>query len=133
MGMARPSPTGLVEGPAAARKGGRFDATYRLMPDTLAVLEPFRRPEGLILYWDSCESRFYQLYRDLLIRAGLPSNRYCKPQRLRRSHASWLQAAGGDATASLGHQSPAVTRRAYLDASIISPGAAIALPFRVLD
>jgi len=119
--------------PASARKGGRFDATYRLMPDTLAVLEPFRRPEGLILQWDSCESRFYQLYRELLIRAGLPSNRYCKPQRLRRSHASWLQSAGGDATASLGHQSPAVTRRAYLDPAVISPGAAISLPFRVLD
>lgn len=37
---------------------------------------------------------------------------------LRKSHASYLEAAGGDATESLGHSNRRLTQTVYLDASI---------------
>lgn len=125
--------TGWISVPASARKGQRRDAFYRFQPDTLGVVLPFARDFGPLLNWDHHRTRFWQLYGELLTRAGLPNTRYDKPQKIRRSHGSWLAAAGGDATASLGHSDPRVTRAAYLDPRIVSPAPSGQLPFRVLD
>lgn len=124
--------TGWVSVPAYARKGQKRDACYRLQPDTMAVLSTFRRPTGPILGWDYHASRFWQLYSELLTRAGLPNSRYDKPQKMRRSHGSWLAAAGGDATGSLGHLDSATTRQHYLDPRIVAPSPSSQLPFRLL-
>jgi hypothetical protein len=61
----------------------------------------------------------------------LPTDRSCKPQKMRRSHASHLKAAGGDATASLMHESDSTTRKSYLDPSITDSPPAAKL-FRIL-
>jgi integrase len=136
--------TGWISVSADVRKGKRSDRVYRLLPDTLALLRSLQRHNGLVLGYDLHErqrdggpergpSRVHQIYKELLQRAGLPDSRYDQPQKLRRSHGSWLAAAGGDATASLGHSSPVTTRRSYLDPSIAAPSPAERLPFRVLD
>lgn len=68
----------------------------------------------------AAESKLFRL-------AGLPSGRDCKPQRLRRSHATHLKAAGGDPTLALGHSSEEVTRRYYLDPVILGDESPAAL------
>lgn len=126
--------TGWLRVPADARKGRRKPATYRLMPDTLGLLASFRKSSGLILGFELVPSRFYQLYKRLLIDAGLPSDRYSKPQKIRRSHASWLAAAGGNATDSLHHSDPKTTSRFYIDRTIAGgPAPSSLLPFRILQ
>ena len=124
--------SGWLSVPADARKARRKDAVYRLQPDTLAILAPISRPVGLVLGWTLHRSRFWQLYHELLSSAELPNTRYDKPQRLRRSHASWLASAHGDATASLGHSDARTTRESYLDPRICQPPASGLLPFRIL-
>lgn len=47
--------------------------------------------------------------------AGLPQDRQHKFHCLRRSHASYLAVAGGDASASLGHADPKIVRERYFD------------------
>jgi integrase len=135
---------GWISVPSDVRKGRRSDRVYRLLPDTLDLLRSFATPHGLLLGYDLHHrakpdgpergpSRVHQIYKELLQRAGLPDSRYDQPQKLRRSHGSWLAAAGGDATSSLWHTSPATTRRSYLDPSITAPAPAERLPFRVLE
>lgn len=51
--------------------------------------------------------------------AGLPVGRRNMFHKLRRSHATHLYAAGGDATVSLGHSSDYITRKCYLDPKYI--------------
>lgn len=111
--------------PAENRKGKRKDALYAIMPDTLAMLQRIDLGHELILPGIGSPSSFYKRYNCILERAGLPTDRRCKPQKMRVSHASWLKKRGGDATASLMHESDATTRRAYLDPSVCdSPPAA---------
>jgi excisionase family DNA binding protein len=123
---------GILTVPAEKRKGKTKDAAYQLMEDTLKCLERIRTPHPLIFFGLGHKSSFWQRYGRLLKRAGLPNNRYTKPQKLRRSHASWLKLAGGDATASLGHSTDAVTRQSYLDPTISNEAPASQL-FRILD
>lgn len=65
-----------------------------------------------------CPIHKRQLYHHLnhLLRdAGLPTDRWSKFHRLRRSHASYLKLAGGDARESLDHSSEEITRTRYYD------------------
>jgi integrase len=57
----------------------------------------------------------YSQYSVLLAKAGLPTDRHSKFHCLRKSHASYLHAAGGDSRASLGHSTEAVTIQHYHD------------------
>lgn len=63
-------------------------------------------------------SVYYHLDR-ILVAAGIPPESRNKFHALRRSHASYLHAAGGDATESLDHSDARVTRMYYLDPRII--------------
>jgi len=124
--------TGVMFVPAEVRKGKRKDALYTLMPDTMAALARLRiGASSLIFPGIGSWAAFYKRYSVILRRAGLPTDRSCKPQKMRRSHASHLKAAGGDATASLMHESDSTTRRAYLDPSICDSPPAARL-FRIL-
>lgn len=119
--------------PAECRKAQGKDACYTLGLDTATVLQAVRQQTRaeLILPGIGHISGFYRRYETLLKMAGLPTDRQSKPQRIRRSHASHLKAAGGDPTASLMHSSDAVTRRAYLDPSVCGEMPAERL-FRIL-
>ena len=104
---------------AESRKGKSRDAVYRLLPQCVAAIREIWLPERKLLFpWPYESSTFYLHYTRLLKRAGLPSGRHFKPQRMRRSFASYLEAAGGNATEALGHSTRRVTKRSYLDMRI---------------
>ena len=109
--------------PACIRKGRRKAAVYSLWPDLVAMLREMLPPHGpereLVFPWPWDQVTFYNHYRRLLIRAGLPTDRDCKPHRMRVSHATHRHLAGGDATLALGHANPATTRKSYLDLTLI--------------
>lgn len=104
---------------AEIRKGRRRDMLYRLLPQAVDSVREIYDPARKRLFpWPFCETTFYNHYGRILRQAGLPDDRYSKPQRMRRSFASHLEAAGGNATEALGHCSRGVTKRAYLDPRI---------------
>lgn len=105
--------------PASARKGRKKPMAYSLRPQTIASLQDIVRPQRQFVFewpWTLCT--FYNHYNRLLERAGLPNRRIDKPQKVRRSHASHLEARGGNATESLGHTSRRITVKNYIDPRI---------------
>lgn len=108
--------------PASIRKGKQKPAVYSLWPDLIAqlrrILPPFTKPRRKVFEWDRNICTFYNHYSRILLRAGLPDGRDCKPHRMRVSHATWTKVAGGDPTEHLGHSSDATTRKSYLDPTI---------------
>lgn len=109
--------------PAEIRKGGLKPRVYKLWPDTVEmfrmILPPHTKPRTVMFPWDKHQSSFYNHYKKLLVKAGLPHDRYCKPHRMRVSRASWIKKEGGDPTRELGHESEATTRKHYLDPSLL--------------
>lgn len=113
---------GILMIPAERRKGQSKPAVYDLHPIVRDWLDLIRQPaRELIWPWPYDRSRFYQLYRELVESAGLPWKPRTGPQKLRRTHATYVLASGGDPTASLMHSSPDVTQRFYLDTRIVRP------------
>lgn len=116
--------------PAEIRKGGRQDRAYKLAADTLAILGSIRRPQRkLILPWPFHHTTLYNHYRRIRRRAGLPYDRRSGFHRIRRTVATFFEAAGGNATELLGHSDRRVTR-GYLDPRLLKQPQAIDLLFR---
>lgn len=119
--------------PGEVRKGGRKDACYRLPVECVARLVGLSGTSPLIFPWPArqgqgcrkppgepgCTGTFYKHYDALLRAAGLPTGRYQKVQKVRRSHATWKKIMGGDPTRSLLHDDPSTTARFYLDAGLL--------------
>lgn len=101
---------------AESRKGKRQDMLYRLAPDTLAAIEKIRQPaRELVWPWPLNQNYLWTRYKNIRKRAGLSTDRRSSFHRLRRSVATHAHAAGLDASELLGHSTPAVTRKSYLD------------------
>jgi integrase len=101
---------------AATRKGGREDQVRSITPDLAAELEARRGPpEGLVWPRAGHPLSCYASLRILCERAGVRPRGF---HAIRKSSASYVAAAGGDATAHLGHADPAMTRGHYLDPRI---------------
>lgn len=116
--------------PAELRKAKRRDMAYRLAPETVRELDAVRSPtRDLIWPWPLNWSYLWTRYRLIRQRAGLPTDRWSAFHRIRRSVASHYEAAGGNATELLGHESRATTR-AYLDPRITGTPQAVDLLFR---
>lgn len=110
----------LLRCPAEVRKGGYRDAAYQLSRNTLRDMRRLwvLHPTGPVFLHGS-PSRLWQAYTALLTDAGLPADRRSKFHRLRRTHATFVHLAGGDATAAMGHRDSATTWRYYIDATMI--------------
>lgn len=116
--------------PAEIRKGRQMDRVYHLHPETLSLLESIKQPvRQLIWPWDRHPSLLWSRYKRILKRAGLTFDRKSMFHRMRKSVASHYQAAGGDASALLGHQDARSTR-AYIDSRIAPAPQAIDRLFR---
>jgi len=117
---------------ASERKGGVREHTARISQPTVRALKRLQgytgSSPGPFLFAD--RSTMYYHYERLLTKAGLPADAKSKFQRIRRSHATHLHLAGGDATASLGHSSDSITRRHYLDSRLLLTASAEKLLFR---
>lgn len=121
--------------PGCVRKGGRKDAAYRLPVECMALLAGLSGPGALIFPWPTrqgpgrrkppgdqgCLGTFYKHYDTLLRTAGLPTGRYNKLQKVRRSHATWkeIMSGPGSATRSLMHDDPQTAMRFYIDRGLI--------------
>lgn len=116
--------------PAVHRKGKRRGRSYQLHEDTIAALKAIREYSGKAVFpWPYCRSYIWERYKRLLESAGLPTNRASKFHRMRKSVASWAEAAGFDATRLLGHRERRTTQR-YLDPRIVKPPQASEILFR---
>lgn len=97
----------------------KADQTFLLHPDTMKALDAISyRSRDLIFPWDRNRSMLWHRYKKILASAGLPYGRRDMFHRMRRTVASWFEAAGGDATKLLGHSNRKVTE-AYLDPTIV--------------
>lgn len=106
--------------PPEARKGGQKAGIYELKPVTMRALGPLLfaakcRPDHRVFAFPGCSCSFYLHYRGLLRRAGLPTGPKFGPQRIRRTFATMLEMAGGNATEALLHSCRRVTLESYLD------------------
>lgn len=114
---------GVASVPASIRKGKRKPAVYQLWPDVVAMLREILPPKlpkrERVFPWPYDPSSFYNHYRRLLRRANLDRPGRCGPHQMRVSHATWRHIAGDDATQALGHSSSEVTRKHYLDPSLL--------------
>jgi len=107
--------------PAAFRKGQRRDRLYSLQPVTIELVKrtvAANKTTDDIFPWDRSETYIYRRFNSILKSAGLPTDRRSKFHRIRRTVASAVTAAGGDATAALDHASPKTTKK-YLDPRIV--------------
>ena len=113
--------TGMLFIPGESRKAHK-PATYTLKAATKARLALMRLldPDGeQIFHWPLNVATFYNRYEKLLKSAGLPCGRKDKAQKMRRSFASHLEAAGGNATEALQHTARNITQDSYLDCRIV--------------
>ncbi len=114
--------TGYLYVPAEVRKGGQQDMKYKLHNDTLAVLCRVKNAAGqqrLIFHWPGTRDLIWMHYANKVVKAaGLPAGRGNAFHKIRRTVASYLQAAGVDACMALRHTTPSVTIESYLDPSI---------------
>ena len=117
---------------AETRKGRRNDLLRPIGRQTRRDLEKLRDVVGhqKWLFNHGSPTTLWTAYKQLLVDAHLPHDRNCKYHRLRRTHATEVHVAGGDATAALGHGNPRVTWSSYIDKSRVRS----LLPWRpVLD
>jgi site-specific recombinase XerD len=118
---------------AEDRKGQRRDILREIGEDTLAALEAIRGdrgPDDLVFPWPRSKTYIWKRLAIILKRAGLPHGRRDKFHRIRRTTASYFEAAGGSAQRLLDHADPATTRK-YIDPRIVRPQAAPELIPRV--
>jgi integrase len=108
---------GLVVYPADSRKGRMRSARYKLRPATVAHLDQLRQPVRERVFPAIASCKWHRNYNAMLTAAGLPAGQRHQLQKWRRTVATLFDGAGGDATALLGHSSPAITERHYLDPS----------------
>jgi integrase len=106
--------------PAASRKGRTRDRLFPLQTGTVAAVESLLQShDDALMFPDPYSSTYiYRRFDRVLDRAGLPTDRRSKFHRLRRTVASAVARAGGDATAALDHASPKTTKK-YLDPRIV--------------
>jgi len=111
---------------AEDRKGRRRDILREVGPGTASSLEAIRgdrKPGDLVFPWPRGRSYLWKRLEIILERAGLPAGRKDKFHRIRKTTASYYQAAGGSAQWLLDHADPATTRK-YLDPRIVRGQAA---------
>jgi len=115
---------------AAAQKQ-RADQLLHLPDQVIAAVAPIYslRRRG-VWPWPHCRRHLFTQFRKLLDRAGVPcgQGRGGLFHKLRRTHASYMAAGGGNASWSLGHSSPTITRDHYLDPRIVGRAQVDLLP-----
>lgn len=116
---------------AEGRKGKAADKSSRLHADTARLISEIRLPRReLVFAWPFHRLYLWPRYGKLLESAGLPNDRRHKFHCLRKSAASYFEAAGGSAQELLGHSDGRVTRQNYLDPKIVCGKQAADVLFR---
>jgi len=104
--------------PAVCRKGSRKPMSYRLPEEVALLVSRATSHDGpVVLWWPYTDTALRKRWHNITEAAGLGKGPDVAFHSLRRSFASHLTAAGGDAQAGLGHASERTTRQ-YLDPRI---------------
>jgi integrase len=112
---------------AENRKGSRRDILRPIGEGAMAALDAIRMGRGeadRVFPWPRVKNYLWKRLEIILKRAGLPSDRSCKFHKIRKTTASYAEAAGLSAQAILDHSDPKTTRR-YLDPRIVSRRSAV--------
>jgi integrase len=121
---------GTVNFRAITRKGRKKSKLSKLHPVTVQLLRDIADPPREVVFESGLTvGSLYIRYKALLMAAGLPHGRDSKFHRMRKTAASFFEAAGGDATFLLGHGSRAITLL-YLDPRIVVPKQAADILFQ---
>ena len=102
--------------PPEVRKGRKSDNTCKLHAHTADVLRAIRdnSPDtDSVFPWPKNHTYLHTRYRELRSRAGLPTDRYHSFHCIRRTGASFAEAAGGDPSRLLRHSGPGVYAKHY--------------------
>jgi integrase len=94
---------------------------FALQPDTLVALRAIWEPDRVLLFPRKVEvTQVGRWFRRILDQSGIYAPKGCGLcfHRVRKSKASYTEAAGGDAQRALGHSARSVTER-YLDPRIV--------------
>lgn len=103
---------------AEDRKGRRRDILREISVETADALLAIKGDREEVFPWPYQRSYIWRRLEIILKRAGLPAGRRDKFHRIRRTTASYYEAAGGSAQRLLDHSDPATTRK-YLDPRIV--------------
>ena len=104
---------------AETRKGATRDIRRAISPELVEWLGHLRRKENdLVFPWDREPTSLWYELRKICAIAGVTNRGF---HGLRKSAASYVTAAGGDATRLLDHSNPGITRDHYVDESIAKP------------
>ncbi len=113
---------GWVRFVAEDRKGARDDSAVRISDETIDALRKLRERqepgEPAVFPLPFAHSSLWGHFTRILKRAGLPTDAKSKFHRIRKTVASYAEAAGANATAMLRHSKREVTE-AYLDPRIV--------------
>lgn len=107
---------GWLSVPAMNRKGRLAGKQFKLSERTNDRLQQVaaKQLDRYLFQWPYSDCYLWIVYGQILEAAGLPNNRRTKLHKLRRTVATYYEAAGGNATQLLGHSSRKITE-AYLD------------------
>jgi integrase len=104
---------------AESRKGGGRDIQRDISAELAAWLRELKACGATLVFpWTKSETLLWHEFNKLCVVAEVTSRGF---HGFRRTSASYLAAAGGDASAHLGHSSPQMTQAHYLDPSIVRP------------
>ena len=102
---------------AETRKGGRSGKLFEI-PDVLVVLLHSIEGNEKIFTWDRSDTLLWRYFKKIAKRADLYEKGIGFHQ-IRRSSASYVAAAGGNASEHLGHSDPRLATKHYLDPRIV--------------
>jgi integrase len=125
-----------VHFPAEIRKGRRQDFTSKLHPTTGAIIRQILAvgaDSPFVFPWERRPEYLHTRYKALRERAGLATDRFHSFHCLRRTGASFAEAAGADASKLLGHASRRTTDKHYIDVRVSGKQMACDVLFRPLD
>lgn len=110
---------GFLSVPAEARKGRSRDKVFRLSQSTVVGLQTLKKHQRnkLVFAFPHNRTCLWRKFGSVLRKAGLPADRKSKFHRIRKTVATAVFAAGGDAQRALDH-SDSRTTESYLDPRI---------------
>jgi integrase len=101
------------------RKGSTRDIRRDISPELAGWMRHLKRkPTDLVFPWVRDRTTLWYEFRKLAVMAGVTPRGF---HGLRKSAASYVAAAGGDATQLLDHSNPKLAKDHYLDESIVRP------------
>lgn len=103
--------------PAEVRKGHVRDIRRRISPELAAWLRTFAGSERSVVWdWPGADTNLWATFAKLCKRQGITARGF---HGFRKASATYVAAAGGDATAHLDHSDPRLAKQHYLDQSIL--------------